>query len=134
MNRKLEVKVFWQDNRLGKETIFDFCHAVGSFFPGVGFKVNVSEEKPLVKIPDGFDLYIIHIGDLEGDDFKHLKERHSKCRVVGVDNGGDYQHKGISTDYVHFFDKIYSSRVYFNPGELKEELALTIEAINVGKI
>lgn len=130
MKDKLEIKVFWQDVKLSTDAIAGFL-ARAQRNLGILIKASAPAEFPLVKVPDGYDLYILHLGDLAGNDYKHIRER-NEYRIVGIDNGGHYLLR-IEVDQSDF-DRIYGLRTDFGPEKIEEELRITKEKIEKGEI
>jgi hypothetical protein len=123
MNKQnIEIKVFIQDKALRNSYHYEsITRWINLKTKNCRFRTIVSEEEILKNIPRGYDLYLIHIGDLRGDDFKNIKQEQPWSRIIGISNGGHYEFQGISTDYGKYFDKIYSCRLDVTSEEIKND-------------
>ncbi len=130
--KPLEIRVFIND-KLGMKKTYE--HVIKDLNKELGDKENivfrgeVVSEKTLTKVPRGYDLYILHIGDLRGDDFKFLREEQPWSEIIGISNAGDYEYKQDITDFPNYFTKIYASRFEVDSAALERDFLRVMRKI-----
>ena len=128
----LEMNIFQADhpfnltrkiiNSLGEEGLLNKT--------GIKWDIHIGYTSRLVReVPRGHDLYLLHLGNLRGDDFKHLRQEQPWSRIIGISYGagGNYDEAFRSTSYKNHFDKVYYEGLYLK--DIKRELILTAEKI-----